>query len=263
MQDLLFFSSCLGIVSGLLAGLFGLGGGVIIVPGLVWLYQTYQFPADSLMRVAVATSLATIIPTALASSLTHYRLGHLDINVVLRLFPGMVLGAGLGSWLAEHLPGEQLRLCFIVYLFYVAFKMAYPRPSSPSFKQPEPRVDYWMGSFIGSLSALIGIGGGTLTVPYLIKRQFSMQQAVAISSACGLPIAGAGVAAYIILGWQRINLPDGCIGYVYTPAFLSIIFFSMMMAPLGAKLAHKLPAQRLKRYFGGVLFIIAVNMMVH
>jgi uncharacterized membrane protein YfcA len=263
MQDLLFFSSCLGLVSGLLAGLFGLGGGVVIVPGLVWLYQTYQFPADSLMRVAIATSLATIIPTALASSVTHYRLGHLDMTVVFRLFPGMVLGAGFGSWLAEHLPGEQLRLCFIAYLLYVAFKMAYPRTSSKTLTQTRSQVDYWMGGFIGSLSALIGIGGGTLTVPYLLKRQFSMQQAVAISSACGLPIAGAGVVAYIILGWYRIDLPDGCIGYVYTPAFFSIIFFSMVMAPLGAKLAHRLPAQRLKRYFGGVLFIIAINMMTH
>jgi len=262
MLEIFLFSMLLGLIAGLLAGLFGLGGGVLIVPALVWLLSVYNFPAELLMITAVATSLATIVFTSIASVLTHYRLGAIKWDRVFRLTPGILIGAGAGAIIANLIDAEILKGIFIVYLIYIGFRMAFPKRPKKEVKKPKLRLDYLMGNAIGFCSSILGIGGGTLTVPYLLARQLAMKNAVAVSSACGLPIAISGTIVYAVLGVNNNELPEWSLGYVYLPALAGIIVCSIVTAPIGAKLANKLPAKKLKRYFSIVLFLIAIKMIV-
>ncbi|BCX89742.1 conserved hypothetical protein [Methylomarinovum tepidoasis] len=251
-----------GAVAGLLAGLFGLGGGVILVPVLLWLFAWQGFPPEIIAVTAVATSLATIVVTGLSSVLAHHRLGSLDWAVARALIPGIVVGAILGAWVADRLPGTWLETTFALYLLLVALQMTWrwqPRPGA------EPPRASWLagaGSVIGMAAAMLGIGGGTLTVPLLVRWALPMRTAVAVSSAAGLPLAAAGTASYGVLGWDAPGLPPGSLGYVYLPAFLGIVATSILTAPVGARLAHQVPAQTLKRLFAVILALIALRILL-
>lgn len=261
MLELFLLSLLLGAIAGFLAGLFGLGGGVLIVPVLLWLFSAQAFPHESIMLMAIATSLATIIFTSISSMLAHQKLGAIKWHRVFRLSPGILFGAGAGAIVADYIATEFLTWFFIGYLFYVGLRMALQQSSKRNEKIHD-KLDYIAGIWIGFLSSLLGIGGGSLTVPYLVARQVPMKNAVAISSACGLPIAVAAVAVYIVLGWDKADMPEWSFGYVYLPAMLGIIICSILTAPLGAKLANKLPAQKLKRFFSVVIFFIAIKMIL-
>ncbi len=262
MQELFLYSMLIGSVAGLIAGLFGLGGGVLIVPALAWLYSAYQFPAEMVMIMAVATSLATIVFTALSAIYTHHRLQAIKWTYVFRLTPGVLLGAGIGSWLADYLAAEELKRLFIIYLLFVGIRMAFPSQQKKRNNINKHGPDYCMGGVIGFVSSLLGIGGGTITVPYLLLRQLQMKNAVAVSSVCGLPIAISSTVSYMLLGWNVELLPKWSLGYIYLPALTGIILCSTLTAPLGAKLANKLPAKQVKRYFSVVLFLIAFKMIL-
>lgn len=259
-MDIFLASLVLGAVAGLLAGLFGIGGGLVIVPVLALLFTAHGFPQDSIMLMAVASSLATIILTAISSVWAHHRLGAVVWSKVWRLTPTIMLGSGFGAVLAKQITTEGLRVILIVFLCYVGIQMALQlKPKQRQDKQTR-LLDTCVGFLIGSLSAIVGIGGGTLTVPYLVHGNFEMKQAVAVSSACGLPIAIAGTISYALLGWQETHLPEWSFGYVYLPAFIGISLSSILTAPFGAKLAHRLPAATLKRYFSLLLFIMAAKL---
>ncbi len=250
-----------GAVAGLLAGLFGLGGGVILVPALLFLFAWQGFPSQTIAVTAVATSLATIVVTGLSSALAHRRLGSLKWEAVQHLLPGIVLGAVAGAWLAEQLPAEWLASVFALYLLGVAVQMGWRWQPNPGARFPNPSLLTTAGGGIGMLAAMLGIGGGTLTVPLLVRWAFPMRTAVAVSSACGLPIALAGTVSYGVLGWNTPGLPPGSIGYVYLPAFLGIVASSTLVAPFGASLAHRIPAQVLKRLFAVILIGIAIRIL--
>jgi len=263
MTELFLLSMLLGLIAGLLAGLFGLGGGVVIVPALVWMFSSYGFPTDLIMIMAVATSLSTIVFTSVASILTHHKLGAIKWANVIRLSPGILLGAGLGAVVADYIAADVLKYFFVTYLFYVSLKMAWPQKiNNKTVRKINNRVDYLVGPGIGFLSSLLGIGGGTLTVPYLLSRKLAMKNAVAVSSVCGFPIAVSSTVSYIVLGWKVDLLPEWGFGYIYLPALAGIIICSTLTAPIGAKLANKLPAKQLKRYFSIVLFLIAFKMIL-
>jgi len=261
MLELFLLSMLVGLIAGLLAGLFGLGGGVLIVPALVLLFSAHEFPAELVMIMAVATSLSTIVFTASASIVAHYKLGSIKWQTVLRLSPGILLGASIGAMVADFIEAEILKDLFVVYLLFVAFRMALPKKNSQELKQVGAWLDYLMGNAIGFLSSILGIGGGTLTVPYLLSRQLAMKNAVAVSSACGFPIAVSGAVMYVLLGYGHDALPEWSFGYVYLPALAGIVLCSVVTAPIGARLANKLPARQLKRYFSIVLFLIAAKMI--
>jgi uncharacterized membrane protein YfcA len=263
MIDIFFACILLGMVAGLLAGLFGIGGGLVIVPVLALLFSSQGFPAERIMLMAVATSLATIILTSVSSVLAHHRLGSLMWAKVLRLSPMIMVGTIIGAIIAEHITAAALRIILVIFLLYVGVQMALQIKPKSGTAQPSKALDYTVAGVIGLLSSLVGIGGGTLTVPYLIYSQMTIHHAVAVSSACGLPIAVAGTLSYALLGWNADHLPAWSLGYVYLPAFVGIALSSIFTAPLGAKLAHKLPAQTLKRYFSVLLFVMAVKLMVH
>jgi len=261
MLELFLFSMLVGLIAGLLAGLFGLGGGVLIVPALYWLFTMQKFPQELLMIMAVATSLATIIFTSTSSIVAHHKLGAIQWGVVLRLTPGILFGTSVGAIIADFIEAEILRDVFVIYLLFVAFRMVLPKKNSREIKKSGQWLDYLMGNAIGFLSSILGIGGGTLTVPYLLARQLRMKNAVAVSSACGFPIAVSGAVMYASLGYGQEALPEWSLGYVYLPALAGIVICSMVTAPIGARLANKVPAQQLKRYFSIVLFLIAAKMI--
>ncbi len=262
MLEFFLLTMLVGLVAGLLAGLFGLGGGVVIVPALLWLFTEQQFPENQAMIMAVATSLATIIMTSISSLLSHHKLGNILWHRVYRLTPGIVTGSVAGAIVADGVAPDQLKWLFIGYLCYVALRMARQFPANDKEGKQYRRLDYLAGPGIGLVSSLLGIGGGTLTVPYLVGRQVAIKNAVAISSVCGLPIAISGAAAYGLLGWGNSALPEWSLGYIYLPAFLGISVCSMLTAPLGAKLAYQLPAKKLKRYFSVLILIIAIKMLM-
>lgn len=261
MLALFLSSMLLGTIAGFLAGLFGLGGGVLIVPMLAWLFAVNGFPEEVLMLMAIATSLATIVFTSASSILAHQRLRAIKWDTVFRLSPGILLGAGVGAVVAAYMSTAVLTWFFIGYLFYIGIRMAL-QVNSAKNKKIQHKLDYIAGIGIGFLSSLLGIGGGSLTVPYLLGRNIAMKNAVAISSACGLPIALTAASVYMVSGWAGVNMPQWSLGYIYLPAMIGIIICSILTAPLGAKMANKLPAQKLKRYFSVVIFMIAFKMII-
>jgi len=254
-------SILLGTVGGLIAGLFGVGGGLIIVPVLAVLFAAQGFPPELVMIMSVATSLATIIFTSVSSVLAHHRLNSVLWHKVRALGPGIMVGAAVGAVVADHIAGNVLRFIFIIYLLCVGVQMALQLKPKPGQKQPSKELDLGAAGIIGMLSSLLGIGGGTLIVPFLVHFQTPMRNAVAIASACGLPIAVAGTLGYALLGKNALQLPDWSLGYIYLPSFLGIVLTSTYTAMIGAKLAHKLPAEKLKRYFSLLLFVMAAKLI--
>jgi uncharacterized protein len=251
----------LGVFSGILAGLFGIGGGMVIVPVLVFLFTAQELPSDLTMIMAIATSLASIIFTATSSVVVHHRLGSVLWDKVYKLTPGIIVGAVLGAVTADYIDAGLLRMIFIVFLLFVGMQMALEAKPKVGIANHSKLVDFGVAGAIGLFSGLVGIGGGTLTVPYLVHCRYPMRDAVAIASACGLPIAVTSTISYMVLGMNAPNLPAGSFGYVYLPAFFSVVVGSIFTAPIGAKLAHRLPAKRLKRYFSVLIFILAIKLM--
>lgn len=255
-------SLLLGAAAGISAGLFGLGGGTVIVPILVWMLALQEIPEELVMIMAIATSLATVIFTSASSIFAHHQRGYVLWDKVLYLSYGIVIGVVFGAFIAEHISAEHLRVIFSLFLFYVSLQILLQLDIDILGEvQETPLLDYIVGIFIGAISSVLGTGGGTLTVPYLVHRRVPVKNAVAISSACGFPIAISASISYVILGMKHTDLPEGSFGYIYLPAFFGITLCSVFTAPIGAKLAHVLPAEKLKRYFAFVLFLLAAKMM--
>lgn len=249
-----------GLASGLLAGLFGLGGGVILVPALIWVFGHTGLATDWIPHLAVGTSLATIIGTGAASARAHHRRGAVRWDLFRHLAPGIVLGAWLGAALAGLLPELWLKRIFAVFLVYVGMRMLLVR-GVPAARALPGRLGLGLtGGAIGALSALVGIGGGTMTVPFLTRSGLDLRRAVATSAACGLPIAVAGAIGFVVIGWGREGLPVGATGFVYWPAVLVVLLASIPAAPLGARLAHGLPLAMLRRLFALLLLAVALRL---
>ncbi|MCW8959288.1 MAG: sulfite exporter TauE/SafE family protein [Gammaproteobacteria bacterium] len=252
----------LGAFAGLLAGLFGVGGGLVIVPVLALLFAAAGIADEVLMHLAIGTSLATIVFTSISSVWAHQRRGAVRWEVVWQLTPGIVLGAWLGAALAERLSGDYLRYVFGLFELSVALQMGLNLRASPHRSLPGRAGMGLAGGVIGSVSAIVGIGGGTMTVPFLQWCNVPMRQAVATSAACGLPIAVAGATGFLFSGWENSHLPPLSSGYLYWPAFAGIVVASVLFAPLGARLAHTIPAVQLKRFFALFLALLGVRMLL-
>lgn len=250
-----------GAAAGTLAGLLGVGGGVIIVPGLALLLAGGEVPVDRLMQVAVGTSLATIVVTSLSSIRAHHRRGAVHWPVVARMTPGIVAGALLGAVIADMLPSRTLAIVFGVFLLLVAARLAFGGQPAPHRQLPGPVVLAACGGGIGTLSSLLGIGGGTMTVPLLAWCNVALREAVATSAACGLPIALAGAAGFALAGLDNPAMPALSTGYLYWPAFIAVAPLSVAFAPLGARLAHTIPVVVLRRGFALFMLIVGLRML--
>lgn len=253
----------IGAVAGLVAGVFGLGGGAIVVPVLIFAFQWQGMAPEILTHMAIGTSLATIVVTALSAIRTHQRRGAIRWRLVAQLVPGVLVGTVLGGLVAARLKGELLQFSFGAFLLLVAFQMAFGvRVQAREGQPPGRALQTGAGAAIGFASGIFGIGGGSLTVPYLSWCREPTVIAVATSSALGLPIALSGAATYVFGGHGDLGLPEWSWGFVYLPALLGIVVTSTPFARWGARLAHKLPDRILRRAFALVSLLIGVQFMV-
>jgi len=261
MESLLIYLLT-GAAAGLLAGLFGVGGGMVMVPALALVLPAAGVPADAVMQVAVATSLAVIALTAISSMSSHHRHGAVRWPVVRSMGLGLVLGSLAGAFVADALASRTLALLVGCGALLVALQM---------FLDARPRVARALpgragltaaGGLIGLLSALVGIGGGSLTVPFLGWRGLGIREAVGTSAACGVPIAWAGALGFVVAGWDRVDLPAPHLGYVSLQGFAGLAVASVLLAPLGARLAHRLPPRLLKRGFALLLVGVGLKMLL-
>ena len=260
MEFLLYL--LLGAAAGVLAGLFGVGGGLIIVPVLVFSFQAQGFAPEVLTHLAVGTSLATIAFTSVNSVLAHHKRGAVQWPIFRALTVGILAGSVLGGLTASLLNGPLLQKVIGVFALVMAAQMAFDLRPGAAGGIPGKAGLGAAGGVIGWASAIIGIGGGSLTVPFLTWRSLPMQQAVATSAACGLPIAIASALSFIWLGQGETLLPEWSLGFVYLPALLGIAATSMFFARFGAQLAHRLSAKLLKRLFALLLLGVGVNFLL-
>lgn len=250
-----------GVLAGLIAGMLGLGGGVVIVPALALAFPLLGIPSEVLMHLAIGTSLAVIVPTSMASTYAHYRRGAVDLSLVRLLLPGLVVGAVLGGWLADKLPSALLGRVFGVFVICVAMQIFFNATAPGRRPLPGSAGLVTTGAVIGTLSTMLGIGGGSLTVPFLSYCRVDMRRAVATSSACGLVLGVIGATVFLWAGRDHPGLPAGAMGYLYGPAFVGIAAASVATAPLGARLAHSLPVATLKRIFAVLLASAGIRML--
>jgi len=260
MELLAYLST--GAVAGLLAGLLGIGGGLVIVPALAILFAGSGFAAANLMHFAVGTSLATIVPTALSSMLAHRRRGSVHWQAVRTLLPGILLGGLGGAWLARQISSPALEMFFGVFEILVAVQLLFGAGPAPHRVLPGVGRQGLAGAVIGCVSALLGIGGGTLTVPWLVWHRIDIRLAVGTAATIGLPIALAGAAGFALGGHQGVWLPGHNTGFIYWPAVAGIVLGSVPLAPAGAWLAHRLQRRVLQCVFALVLLLIGLKMIL-
>ncbi len=252
----------LGSAVGLLAGTLGVGGGVVIVPALGVLFSLQAFPAGHIQHLAVGTSLASIIFTSISSTKAQHQRQSVDWAIVWRMAPAIVLGTLAGTWLVSQVSTRFLQWLFVVFLYVVAIQMLLKAAVRPTPRQSKHRVAMTVaGSVIGVLSSMVGIGGGSMVVPFLSWCNVAMRMAIGTSSAVGLFIALAGAGGSIFFGRSAVALPDYSMGYVYLPALAGIAVTSMLTAPLGVRLAHSLPVPILKKGFAVMLIIISTKLL--
>ncbi|WGY47784.1 sulfite exporter TauE/SafE family protein [Vibrio sp. ABG19] len=252
----------LGSVVGVLAGLLGIGGGLVVVPALLFLLPYAGITPDIIMQLALATSLATIIVTSGSSAINHLKLGNVDMFVVKWLLPGVLVGGFLGSVIAEWIPSEYLPKVFGVIVVLLALQMFRSIKSTRTRPMPGAALTSLYGSGIGIVSSLAGIGGGSLSVPFLNHHGVEMRKAVGSSSVCGCMIAIAGMLGFVLHGFHAQGLPKYSVGYVYLPALVAIASTSMLTTRIGARLATRLPTAVLKRFFAVFLMFVAVSMLM-
>lgn len=251
-----------GAIAGTLAGLLGIGGGIIIVPVLAIVFQHQGVATDVVMHVSIGTSLATIVFTSLSSIRAHHRVGAVRWPIVRAIAPGIVIGGFAGAGIAKLLPGHFLQSAFAIFMLVVVAQMTFSKPPAPHRVLPGRIGLFTAGSSIGAVSSIMGVGGASMMVPFLTWCNVSVRNAVATSAAIGFPIAVSGTVGFIITGWGVAARPNWSLGYINGPAFLGIVLASASFAPLGAKLAHSIPEQLLKRGFAVFLAVLAVRMLL-
>ena len=247
----------LGLCTGFLAGLLGLGGGMLMVPILTIILTARAYPAEYTVKMAVATSLATICFTSLSSVRAHHLRGAVLWPVAIVLAPGILVGAFAGSQLASALPARTLSLLFALFVTFSATQMLLNRKPAPTRTLPGRLGMFAAGNAIGILSSLVGAGGAFISVPFMTWCNVRIHNAVATSAALGFPIALAGTLGYLLAGWNLPQMPPGAIGYLYWPGLLVLSIASMCTAPLGARAAHNMDIAPLKRAFAVVLYGLA------
>ena len=252
----------LGICTGFLAGLLGIGGGMIMVPFLTFMLSQRGVDANLTVKMAIATSMATIIFTSISSVRAHHKRGAVRWDLVKGLAPGIVLGSMIASLgVFAMLKGANLAIFFGLFVGFSATQMFLDKKPAPSRQVPGTAGLVAAGSAIGFLSGLVGAGGGFISVPFMAWCNVAIHTAVATSSALGFPIALANVLGYVLSGMSVTGLPDDAIGYIWVPALVVIALCSVFTAPLGAKAAHSLPVKKLKRIFAMILYTLAAYML--
>lgn len=248
----------LGLGTGFLAGLLGIGGGMLMVPFITLIMSNRGVSPDLSVKMAIATSMATIIFTSISSVRAHHKRGAVRWDIARRLAPGIVIGSIIGSLgVFALLKGSYLAIFFSLFVTFSATQMFLDKKPKPTREMPGTTGQLAAGGFIGFLSGLVGAGGGFISVPFMTWCNVAIHRAVATSAALGFPIAVANVLGYVISGQSVQNLPAGSFGYIWLPALVVIGVCSFLTAPLGAWASHNLPVGKLKRVFAGILYVLA------
>ena len=251
-----------GLLAGVLSGLLGIGGGVVLVPMLIFCLAKQAALPEHIMHIALGTSLASIIFTSVSSFMAHHKRGAVQWNIVKSIAPGILTGTFFGSFIASYLSTGFLKIFFCIFLYIVATRMLMIKQEPQTVRNLPGTIGMFsVGSIIGTVSALVGIGGGSLSVPFMTRCNIPAHKAIGTSAAIGFPIAISGAFGYIVNNLHISGLPAHSLGFVYLPALAAIICGSVLTAPLGARLAHSLPVNHLKRIFSVFLYITATRMI--
>ena len=251
----------LGAITGFLAGLFGVGGGLVLVPVLLLLFDDQHFPQNHLMHLALGTSMATIVFTSLSSMRKHHQHGAVNWRVVRNITPGILLGAGIGALSATSISQHYLGIFFALFVYFAAAQILLGIKPHPSRQLPGAAGMTFTGTFTGWISTMVSIGGGTIVVPFLVWCNVPLRNAIGTSSAIGFPIAVGGTLGYVLTGLNIPSLPESSLGFAYLPALLWVAFASVITAPLGAKATHRIKIGKLRQMFAILLIALASKLL--
>jgi uncharacterized membrane protein YfcA len=249
----------IGAMAGFAAGYLGIGGGLVLVPALTWIFNREPETALMAVHMAVATSLATMLVTSLSSIIAHHRRQAVRWITVRKLVPGLLTGAVAGAIIADQLSSPSLGRVFAVYAVMAGLQLLFSRQQEFERPLPGPAGIATTGTLIGAISSMVGIGGGSMTVPWLLWHGIRAQNAVATAAACGYPIAVAGTVSFVLLGRAGTETAGG-LGYVQANALVSIALVSVLFAPVGAWLVHRSPPRLVRKLFGAFLLVLAIRM---
>lgn len=253
----------LGAFTGFFAGMFGIGGGLLLVPVLGFLFEAQHVTTQNNVHLlALGTSMAAIILSAAFSTHTHHRHGAVNRSVVCTMTPGLLLGTALGTLFASRVSPFYLTIFFALFVYFAALQMLLNLKPKPTRQLPGLTGMTLAGSGIGAVSSLVSIGGGTLSVPFLLYHNIPLKHAIGTSAALGFPIAIGGTLGYIATGLAVDNLPPHSLGFVYLPALVLLAIGSLFTTPLGARATHRLPLKILRRGFAVLLLVLATKMLL-
>ncbi|MWN04730.1 sulfite exporter TauE/SafE family protein [Gilliamella sp. Pas-s95] len=257
----------IGAAAGLLAGMFGVGGGALIVPSLIFTLNYFNLGDPWVNHIAIATSLATIIGTSLSSSYIHNKNHNIQWPILKKMVLGCIIGTLGGSYMTPYIPGSWLKWVFIIFLIYVSIKfiLQIDKKTKNPVSKTIPfnnQIFIFAGTLIGIFAALVGVGGGVLVVPFLQRCGIDMRKAIGTSAAFTVPVAIGGTIGYIIAGWNNPQLPQYCLGFIYLPAAFVIMLASIPMAKVGVQIAQKLSINKLIRFFGIFLLLLAIKLII-
>ena len=251
----------LGAIAGFLAGIFGVGGGLVLVPVLLYLFEMQRFSADHVLLLALGTSMASILFTSMASLRAHHRHGAVNWIVVRNITPGILIGTGIGASLAASIPTRGLTIFFALFVYAVAAQILVDMRPHAARLLPGAAGMTLTGVLTGWLSSLVSIGGGSIIVPFLVWCNVPLRNAIGTSAAVGFSIAVGGTVGYILNGMNIGLLPDYSLGFVYLPALFWISLASMITAPLGARATHQMKTGPLRKLFALLLLVLATKLL--
>lgn len=251
----------LGLVVGFLAGMIGVGGGAMIVPITTAIFAARGFAPEHTLRIALATSMASIIFVSFSSMRAHHRHGAVDWTILKQMTPGLIVGAFFGTWLARYVPTLPLAVFFAAFVFYAGTNMLVGWKPKSRASTPGALGMFIAGFVICAIAAMVAVGGAALVIPFLVWRSVPFHTALGTAAAVGFPISIAASLGYIANGWALPGLPPGNLGYVHLPAVVGIAIGSALLAPIGAKLAHSSSVRTLRFIMAFVLYALAIKLI--
>ncbi|MFA7664825.1 MAG: sulfite exporter TauE/SafE family protein [Burkholderiaceae bacterium] len=252
--------AAIGALIGFFSGLLGIGGGAVQTPLTVLAFEAHGLPHQHIAHIAVATGVASIAFTAVSSTLAHHRYGAVDWQVLRGLLPGLIIGGFAGGYVALLLPTRWLAIVMVVFISYASLAMVVDLRPAPSRGLPGPAGLALLGGAVGLMSTLVGAGGAVLLVPVLTWFNLPFKRAIGTGASIGLPIAITGTTSHVLAGLNQPDLPPGSLGFVWLPALIPFVLASVVLAPYGARLAHRVPARRLRLLFAITTFVLALRM---